>query len=44
LPGRQVDVPVNVLDISKLTSHTGFSPSTELKEGISNLWKEMRLS
>ncbi len=44
LPGRPVDVPVNVLDINKLTSHTGFHPSIELPEGISNLWNEMRVS
>ena len=44
LPGRQVDVPVNVLDISKLQSITNWKPKVELEEGVSALWNEMLVS
>lgn len=44
LPGRSVDAPVNILDITKLTKDTGFEPAVELLEGISALWKEMLVS
>lgn len=42
--GRSVDVPVNILDIQKITNDTGFSPSVDLSSGIATLWNEMRKS
>jgi len=44
LPGRQVDVPVNILDIYKIQSITNWKPQIELEEGISSLWNEMLVS
>ncbi len=42
--GRSVDVPVNILNITKLRNDTGFSPSVDLESGIATLWNEMRQS
>lgn len=44
LPGRQVDVPVNVLDISKIHAIANWSPRIELEEGVSALWNEMQVT
>jgi len=33
-PGRKVDVPANVLDVSLARQHLGWSPSTPLAEGL----------
>lgn len=42
LPSRPVDVPISVLDISKIKAHAHWNPSTSLYDGISQLWNEMR--
>ena len=34
LPGRALDVPANVLDVSRVREELGWSPSTELTEGV----------
>jgi len=39
LPSRAVDVPINVLDISRITNDNGWRPQKELREGIEELWK-----
>jgi UDP-glucose 4-epimerase len=44
LPSRAVDVPKNVLDISKLQSATQWKPQIELETGVKALWKEMLVS
>lgn len=44
LPSRSVDVPVNVLDVSKLKQLTGWNAHISMEEGISELWKEMLVS
>jgi UDP-glucose 4-epimerase len=44
LPSRAVDVPKNVLDISKLQSATAWKPQIELETGVKALWKEMLVS
>ena len=36
---REIDVPVNVLDISRAKEEFGFSPTTSLREGIKRTWK-----
>ena len=36
---RAIDVPVNVLDISRAKEEFGFSPTTSLREGIKRTWK-----
>jgi UDP-glucose 4-epimerase len=38
LPGRPLDVPVSVLDIGRAESELGWSPRTELAEGIARTW------
>ncbi len=38
LPSRQYDVPVNVLDISKLRNETNWFPNIFLKEGLELTW------
>jgi UDP-glucose 4-epimerase len=44
LPSRSIDVPVNVLDISKIQQLTGWKTAISLDKGIAELWKEMRVS
>ena len=42
LPSRAMDVPANVLDISRLCETTGWRPSTELEHGIARTWAWIR--
>lgn len=42
LPSRPVDVPANILDISRLSETTGWKPSTGLSEGIARTWTWVR--
>lgn len=37
-PARKLDVPVNVLDISKAREGLGWRPTVGLREGIGNTW------
>lgn len=37
-PGRSLDVPASVLDIRRAKEELGWSPRTELTEGISRTW------
>ena len=39
LPSRKYDVPANILDSSKLTSETGWTPKVPLREGLELTWK-----
>ena len=43
-PARSVDIPVNILDFSKIRSVTGWQPKIGLDEGLRSLWSEMQLS
>lgn len=38
LPARPLDVPVSVLDIRRARAELGWSPKTELAEGIARTW------
>ena len=38
-PGRNFDVPSNVLDISKVMHAFNWSPKTSLEEGINSTWQ-----
>ncbi len=38
LPARPFDVPVNVLDSTKLTNETGWKPAVSFKDGIERTW------
>jgi UDP-glucose 4-epimerase len=38
-PARPVDVPVNVLDISRAARHLEWQPTTDLREGVSRSWQ-----
>lgn len=38
-PGRPLDVPANVLDVSRVRKALGWSPGTELSEGIARTWE-----
>jgi UDP-glucose 4-epimerase len=38
LPKRDIDVPVNVLDISKLANEIDFVPGVSIEEGLTNVW------
>ncbi len=38
LPARALDVPVSVLDIGRARAELGWSPKTELAEGIARTW------
>jgi UDP-glucose 4-epimerase len=40
-PSRKFDVPYNVLDISKITSETGWTPRYSLEDGIRNMMKSL---
>lgn len=42
LPGRALDVPANVLDITRAQEELGWSPQTELPEGIAHTWEWVR--
>lgn len=42
LPARSLDVPASVLDISRAEEELGWSPSTELAEGIALTWDWIR--
>lgn len=39
LPGRPLDVPVNVLDVSRARKELGWEPRTELADGIARTWE-----
>lgn len=43
-PGRKIDVPENVLDISKIRSAITWSPSVSLREGVARTWKWLQES
>jgi len=43
LPSREYDVDANVLDSSRLTNDTGWSPKIRLKEGIQKIWETTSL-
>ncbi len=38
MPERQFDVPVNILDSTKLSTQTGWVPRTGLEEGLERIW------
>jgi UDP-glucose 4-epimerase len=38
-PARSVDVPVNVLDISRATRYLEWHPQTDLATGLAATWK-----
>lgn len=42
LPGRGFDVPVNVLDISKVQKHLGWVPNVSLNDGLARTWAWMQ--
>lgn len=42
LPGRALDVPANVLDITRAGEELGWSPATSLAEGLAATWKWVR--
>lgn len=42
LPPRQYDVPVNILDSSKLQKETGWFPSVTLSEGLKLTWEHFK--
>ena len=37
-PGRQIDVPVNVLDPTLAREHLGWTPATSLETGLISTW------
>lgn len=37
-PGRAVDVPVNILDISEIKQSLGWSPMTPIEDGLRHTW------
>ncbi|MCE1166420.1 MAG: hypothetical protein LWX07_13560, partial [Bacteroidetes bacterium] len=39
---RKLDVPVNVLDVSRAKKELGLSPVTGLEEGIKNTYKYLK--
>jgi UDP-glucose 4-epimerase len=41
-PGRQFDVPINVLDISRAQQHLGWQPRTRLIDGLRRTYEWMR--
>jgi UDP-glucose 4-epimerase len=43
-PARKIDVPVNVLDITKVSAALKWSPSTKLADGIERTWKWLQES
>ena len=40
--GRALDVPMNVLDVSRVRSELGWSPQTDLSGGIAHTWDWIR--
>jgi UDP-glucose 4-epimerase len=42
VPGRVLDVPANVLDIARVRGELGWSPRTELAEGVARTWDWVR--
>jgi UDP-glucose 4-epimerase len=40
--GRALDVPANVLDIARVRDELGWSPQTELAEGLARTWSWVR--
>jgi UDP-glucose 4-epimerase len=42
VPGRALDVPANVLDVAWAREELGWSPTTELAEGIERTWHWIR--
>ena len=42
VPGRALDVPANVLDVARVRDELGWSPRTELAEGIDRTWEWVR--
>jgi len=42
LPGRAVDIPVNILNSDKIRKQTGWKPEISLHEGIARLWTELQ--
>lgn len=42
LPARSLDVPASVLDVSRAEEELGWSPSTDLAEGIARTWDWIR--
>jgi UDP-glucose 4-epimerase len=44
LPARQFDVPVNILDSSRLNAASGWRPRTLLEEGVARMWRAIRVS
>lgn len=43
-PGRQIDVPYSVLDISRAREVLGWAPATEIREGLRETWEWVRKS
>jgi UDP-glucose 4-epimerase len=41
-PARAVDIPVSVLDISRARAELGWSPKTEIPEGVATTWTWIR--
>lgn len=41
-PGRPLDVPASVLDVSRAREELGWRPKTELAEGIARTWEWVR--
>ena len=42
LPGRALDVPANVLDVARVRDELGWSPRTDLAEGVARTWDWVR--
>jgi UDP-glucose 4-epimerase len=42
VPGRALDVPANVLDVARARDELGWSPTTDLTEGIERTWHWIR--
>jgi UDP-glucose 4-epimerase len=42
LPGRVFDVPVNVLDSSRLTNETGWVPQVDIVEGMQRVYTQLK--
>ena len=42
LPARALDIPASVLDIRRAKANLGWSPHTELAEGVAHTWNWIR--